>query len=434
MKNDPFFASLSAALVLGSYITCAAQNPSPVTVLRDVTVVDTRTGSLAAHRSIMIMEGKIARITGSNDAIPAGARVIRASGQYVVPGFSDMHIHLTELAAHSAIPLELLIANGVTLAREETTIPEIKVRAAELNSQANGGQLVAPEIVFQGVEAHLPPATAAEAASLNGMPSMDHLGAGLGLVLDCSTESDAIRADILAHGYKPVLPPSRAYILNPRAFDGTQNAPFYQRVLDTYSPERCKALAKTFASHSTWQTVTLIRLKTQDWGDDPRWTQNPELKYVMPQIRQEWQKVGEQYATLSSSAVASLQRYYELQLKVTKLMAANGVKILTGSDVGGVWLVPGYSLHDEFHELAVAGLSPLEILQATTLNAATFLHREESDGSVEAGKNANLVLLDGNPVTDSTNLDKIAAVIFRGRYMSRQEMQQLLSQGFAGSQ
>lgn len=62
---------------------------------------------------------------------------------------------------------------------------------------------------------------------------------------------------------------------------------------------------------------------------------------------------------MPETAVKTLQTYYSLRLKVTKLMADNGVEILAGSDVGRVKLVPGFSLHYEFHELAAAGLSPL---------------------------------------------------------------------------
>lgn len=108
-----------------------------------------------------------------------------------------------------------------------------------------------------------------------------------------------------------------------------------------------------------------------------------------------------------------------MQLKVTKLMKQAGVKILAGSDLGGGWVIPGFSLHQEFKDLAAAGRSPLEILQTTTFNGAQFLGREATMGTVEAGKNADLVLLDANPVSNVANLDKVAAVFLKGKYYSR---------------
>ncbi|MGS0759524.1 amidohydrolase family protein, partial [Roseateles sp. GG27B] len=68
-----------------------------------------------------------------------------------------------------------------------------------------------------------------------------------------------------------------------------------------------------------------------------------------------------------------------------------------GSDLGGGWVIPGFSLHQEFRLLAEAGLSPLEVLQMTTLNGAEYLQRQATMGTVEAGKNADLVLLEANP-------------------------------------
>jgi imidazolonepropionase-like amidohydrolase len=108
-----------------------------------------------------------------------------------------------------------------------------------------------------------------------------------------------------------------------------------------------------------------------------------------------------------------------LQQKIVKMMKLGGVKMLAGSDLGGIWVIPGVSLHQEFRELAASGLSPLEVLQMTTLNAAEFLRREATMGTVEAGKNADLVLLDANPIDDVANLQKISAVIARGKYFSR---------------
>ncbi len=100
-------------------------------------------------------------------------------------------------------------------------------------------------------------------------------------------------------------------------------------------------------------------------------------------------------------------------------MKQSGVKMLTGSDLGGIWVIPGFSLHQEFQALAAAGLSPLEILQMATLNGAQFLNREATMGTVDVGKNADLVLLDAHPVEAVANLGRIAAVVLKGKYFSK---------------
>ena len=88
----------------------------------------------------------------------------------------------------------------------------------------------------------------------------------------------------------------------------------------------------------------------------------------------------------------------ELELKLTRIFEECGVKMMTGSDFGGGWVIPGVSLHQEFDLLEKAGLTPLRILQMTTWNGAEFLKRESTMGTVDEGKDANLVLLDGNPL------------------------------------
>jgi imidazolonepropionase-like amidohydrolase len=93
--------------------------------------------------------------------------------------------------------------------------------------------------------------------------------------------------------------------------------------------------------------------------------------------------------------------------------------MMAGSDVGGSgWEIPGFALHQEFDQLAAAGLTPLRILQMTTINAAEFLGRTDSMGTVEPGKNADIVLLRADPVENATHLHDIAGVARDGRYYS----------------
>lgn len=216
--------------------------------------------------------------------------------------------------------------------------------------------MLAPEAIFHGGEAHLNPAISARDASNAGAPSFDHLGAGWGLLMDCSSEEQTLRAAALAGSLKPPFPPT--FVTNPRAYDGARNAPYYQRILDTYDEAKCIELSKVFAKNGTWQTLTLIRLRTQVYGNDPQYRDDPDLAYIDKSTRAIWQQVGDQFDKLPASAVTTLRQFYELQKRVSRLMKQNGVKMMTGSDFSGdmsIWLVPGISLHQEFRELASAG-------------------------------------------------------------------------------
>ena len=96
--------------------------------------------------------------------------------------------------------------------------------------------------------------------------------------------------------------------------------------------------------------------------------------------------------------------------------------MLTGTDFGGQWIVSGFSLHHEFDLLARAGVSPLRILRMTTLDPAIFLHREATMGTVEPGKNADLVLLEADPTKAVANLHRVWAVVRAGRYLTRADL------------
>ncbi|HSV46297.1 MAG TPA: amidohydrolase family protein, partial [Ramlibacter sp.] len=166
----------------------------------------------------------------------------------------------------------------------------------------------------------------------------------------------------------------------------------------------------------------------------PIYTQDPNLKYVDKTRVALWNSIAAQFAaTVSPSAQATLKAYYEQQLKAVKLMKDNGVMILAGSDLGGGWVIPGFSLHQEFRELAAAGLTPLQVLQATTLNGAKFVGREATMGAVEQGKNADLVLLDADPMSDVANLSRVSAVFLRGKHYSRAALDRLLADVAAGN-
>jgi imidazolonepropionase-like amidohydrolase len=107
-------------------------------------------------------------------------------------------------------------------------------------------------------------------------------------------------------------------------------------------------------------------------------------------------------------------------------MKRAGVPILAGTDTAaGVRVYPGFSLHDELGLLVQAGLTPMEALQAATLNAGKFLGLADT-GTIEKGKRADLVLLDGNPLRDIGNTRKIQSVVLAGRYFSRADLDHLL--------
>jgi imidazolonepropionase-like amidohydrolase len=108
------------------------------------------------------------------------------------------------------------------------------------------------------------------------------------------------------------------------------------------------------------------------------------------------------------------------------MMNKSGVGILAGTDTPNPGAFPGFGIHDELSLLVKCGLTPRQALQTATINPARYFGWEKKMGTVEAGKVADLVLLDANPLEDIRNTTKIAAVFVRGRHLDRVALDQML--------
>jgi len=106
-----------------------------------------------------------------------------------------------------------------------------------------------------------------------------------------------------------------------------------------------------------------------------------------------------------------------------------GVPMLAGTDSGVAnnYLFPGWSLHEELETLVKAGLTPLEALRTATLNPAKWRGRSDSEGVIEKNRIADLVMLRSNPLQTITRTREIEAVIARGHYYSRSDLDRLLA-------
>ena len=102
--------------------------------------------------------------------------------------------------------------------------------------------------------------------------------------------------------------------------------------------------------------------------------------------------------------------------------------MMAGSDFWNPYAFAGFGLHDELALLVEAGLEPLDALRAATLEPARYLEATDSLGSIEAGKLADLVLLEGNPLQDIRNTSRIRAVVLDGRVFRRDELERMLAE------
>jgi hypothetical protein len=447
-------------------------------ILTGVTVIDTRNGAKMPDRDIVIENGKIAAIAQSKAADNSSAHMVEARGKFVVPGYLDMHCHPLGSRDDEG-NLNMMLAYGVTGVRQMSGSPDLlaarragmlmpteaapelllmpgmilmplnagspDAAKAEVNRQKDAGAdfikvvLVQPPVFYAALEeanrvglpfaGHIPPGVKVVEAARAGMYAIEHLH---GSFEACSTEEEALRK---SEDSVPNLPPmpegvrltevferaiSNPMLMRPPSFD------FERRMIDTYSADKAKQLAERFAAVGTWQVATLIRRRTMQLGDDPQYRNDSNLRF-MPQVtRQMWEGLAQQFgARLGMAAKKILSDLSALQIALVRVFREAGVKMVAGSDMGGQWCIPGASLHQEFALLAEAGYSPLEILQMTTLNGAKFLGREDRMGTVDVGKNADLALLDADPLADITNFARLHGVLRAGAYYSADMLEEL---------
>jgi hypothetical protein len=119
-----------------------------------------------------------------------------------------------------------------------------------------------------------------------------------------------------------------------------------------------------------------------------------------------------------------IPRYDDFTRELTGALHRAGVPLLAGTDAYGFVLVPpGQSLHAELEILVEAGISPYYALRSATVEPARFLGREHEFGQVAPGLRADLLLLADNPLVDIRAIRDPRAVIVRGRWLSRQELE-----------
>lgn len=475
-----------AALIWSRPALAQPQTSGPW-VLDNVNVIDTRTGRVARRSAILIENGRIARVGPARSIGMPGVRRVDGGGAYVVPGYNDMHAHPLN-DPDPRRNLQLMLANGITGYRQMSGAPPLlaarragrldfpmapqllatpgmiltpanaatpEMAVAEVRAQREAGAdfikgvIMPPPAFFATlaeanrigipVAGHLPDGVDVRQAAQRGMRALEHLGGGQeSLLLSCSREEDAIRQQMATAMAARSGPPPLSLDLNdPVALARTLANPIVaragqgfaraRRVVDTFDAGRCREVARLIARHGFWQVPTLIRIRTMQIADDPAYRNDPNLRFVPPATRELWNDIARIWPErVTAEDRATLARLFALQMQLVRMFDEAGVPMLAGSDFGGMWEAAGFSLHQEFDLLSQAGLSPLRILQMTTLNAGRFLNREATMGTVEAGRDADLVLLGANPVANHRNLHRISGVVRGGTYLSRQALDAII--------
>lgn len=419
-----------SALVLFAGLLFASVTHAQLAITH-VTVIDTTGGPPRADATVVIRDGRIANIESS---VPVGMKVVDGRGKFLIPGLWDMHVHLS-WTKESA--LRVLIANGVTGVRDlGGKLGEID----EWRTKIGAGLLVGPRIFrvgpilngqkfnqYQMVPGN-PDETRGVVRALKEV-GVDFIKVHRRMQRDSyfAAIDEAKKQGLPLVGHIPMtVTPEEASDAGQATvehvvtiFEGTFSAALkegeFLAAMQRWRAQDADKLLARFVKHHTVVVPTLVAYNPEF---DPS---GPLSRYVALSFRNEAEKRPKPSPAELEGSRATFAEFKE----VVRAMNRAGVTLLTGSDIASA-RVPGFTLQEELALLVESGLTPLQALQAATLNPARVLNRSDDYGSVDAGRIADLVLLDANPLDDIHNTQRIYAVISGGRLFRRADLDTLL--------
>jgi len=457
-----FFAVLLFfAGALPRFVPAQHRSLEDTVVITDINIVDVRTGEIRPDQIVIIEKNRITAIGSRKETrYPRNApTLINGHGSFLIPGLWDMHVHLVfgdwfPLAQQISLPL--FVANGVTSVRDMGS--ELAMVQGWRN-EIEGGRLLGPRIMTSGPMLDGPkprfPSSLAISTPEDGRAAVDNLKrsgvdfiklqslipreAVFAIAEEAQKEEipfeghvpDAVRASEMSksgmHSFEHLIGIFEGS--SPLEDEFLKGEKTETKFLETYSSERATALAGLLARNQTWQCPTLVWERGGNLIDVADFSKDPRAKYVPASWKDKtWKKFTEEVeAEFNGDSLETRKKFVEKELEVVELLHKSGVPFLAGTDTpSGVYIFPGFSLHEELQRFVAAGFTPLEALQTATLNPAQFFGLGDQLGTIERGKLADLVFLDANPLEDIHNTQKVSGVILNGRFLSRADLQKIL--------
>ncbi|MEV4347104.1 amidohydrolase family protein [Actinoplanes sp. NPDC049596] len=443
--------------------------------ITNVTVIDARGGVRRGQTAIIQGERILDVAAAERVPVPHGATVVDGGGKFLIPGLADMHTHVVGIDDTDP---ELYVVNGVTTTRQMSG----GAQARELRRQVEAGERTGPRWIIGsrivdgapslwdvldedgGVHVavaspdraraavrqehaagaafiktysrlsresflavadecrklglpflgHVPDVVQLTEASDRGLRTVEHL---FTVFYDTSSREEELRRAVAA---VPIGPGEYNAWFN-------RMRPLEYAAATSYDRGKAGRVFQRLARNGTYVTPTLV---LHDTNDRPEAIDrhDPRYRYVSADMIGYWDWALEELYLPGRTPrqVAESHEIYRRRLRATADLAAAGVPLLAGTDLGTTYLMPGFSLHDELEHLVRAGLRPIEALAAATLNPARYLGRRDL-GVVAAGAVADLVLLDADPLRDIRNTTRINSVVVRGELIAPARRRRILT-------
>ena len=457
---------LSSFFIVGNSPTATFLAGNNLIVLEGGTLIDGTGGESRPNAVVAMSDGTIVAVgTKGEFRYPTDATIRDVTGQYIIPGLTDMHAHIPvgpfqpqEVdgrvrmrvgydAAATEQFLKTLLAMGITTVRSTAGLT---AESVALKKAVVAGALIGPDLYVAGNVIDAPPsywvgdfvsevrteeevraevrrqATAGvdfiklyislppelvcagiEEAQANNIKALGHLSA------TSWTEAGKCKIDGLVHAI-----PSAASLLP--AAQRAEYAKFTDMRALYQWPARVDLngaeideMITVLVEQRIPVDPTLVVFEAVFWGDDPSYSDHPELGLTPAVVVDSW-KQGGHSSGWTAGDFAEAKAAWPKVLGLTKMMYDRGVRILAGSDTPNPFVIPGVSLHRELELLVDAGIPPAQVLKIATRDSAEALDILDTQGTVEIGKTANLVVLTADPLDNIQNTRKIATVFKTG--------------------
>ena len=463
-------------LVLASL---ASAQPQTIAIT-GVNIIDVAAGKALPDQTVTIAAGRITAIGASGAvAIPAGAKTIDGAGLYLIPGLWDMHVHFRSnpvdgarpLADENAAMLDLFVANGVVGVREmggdlsdqvlrwrdeiragKLSGPRILTAGRKLDGAAPSWPgsiaVTTPEearqavrlmkrvradfikVYFASVEAPVLKAAIDEAHTA-GLKIAGHLPSNLSLQTAAEMGLDGIEHAMSLPARTQAVHDQFVTEVKARDKAGLKmdQVESTNRRIFLHDAKEAERLYPLLAARPVYVTPTLVvearvfsEIAERDFSGDPR------QRYFFPAVWASWDAKSGRRRVPQAAYLEALKRRTKLSGELTLAAHKAGVPLLAGTDCGvsNNYVLPGWSMHEELEALVRSGLTPAEALRTATVNPARWRGEEASEGTIDKGKKADLVLLRSNPLNHIASTREIEAVILGGEYHTRAKLDAML--------
>ncbi len=440
---------LLAGLAPPAHAQAPPAGPPPLAI-EHVTVLTMVGDEALADRTVVVEGRRILSVAPSTTAVvPDGAVRIDGAGRFLMPGLAEMHAHPPTAQWSDAAErrfLELNVAAGVTTVRGMLGDP----RQLALRTQVAAGERLGPRLFLSAPSLNgnsvRSAAEASEQITRYSAQRYDFLKVHPGLSRDLfdAIVATARREGLRVAGHIPedvgLVHALESGFASVEHLDGfveaaqradapdAESAFFGINRMRTVDESRIPALVEAARRSGAWMTPT------QSLFENFLGELSPEALAARPEMRgwtaegvAQWTEQLTGFRQAIAEAGDDPRAMLAFRAKLIPALRDAGVPFLLGADAPQIFNVPGFATLRELEAVVAAGLTPAEALASGTVNAARFLGVEASAGTVEAGKRADLLLLDADPRADVRAVWERAGVVLAGDWLPRERLDAIVA-------